>query len=74
MVTEIVKAGKPVGRLVIVADVSKLRSQVAYAAIITLLVAFAAGGLGVAAAIRLQKRITDPIASLTRREAVRMSG
>jgi diguanylate cyclase (GGDEF)-like protein len=28
-------------------------------------VAFAAGGVGVAAAIRLQKRITDPIASLT---------
>ena len=65
VVTEIVKAGRPVGRLVIVADVSNLRTQVMHAAMVTLFAALAAGGLGVAAAVRLQKRITGPIASLT---------
>ena len=65
VVTEIVKAGRPVGRLVIVADVSNLRAQTVRAAMLTLCAAFAAGGLGVAAAVRLQKRITGPIASLT---------
>ena len=65
VVTEIVKAGRPVGRLVIVADVSDLRIHVARAAMATLFAALAAGGLGVAAAVRLQRRITGPIASLT---------
>ncbi len=64
VVTEIVKAGKPVGRLVIVADIRSFRIQVAQAAIVTLFAAIAAGGLGVAAAIRLQRGITGPIASL----------
>ena len=66
VVTEIVKAGRPVGRLIIVADVSSLRTQVAQAAMVTLFAALAAGGLGVAAAVRLQRGITGPIASLTR--------
>jgi diguanylate cyclase (GGDEF)-like protein len=66
VVTEIVKAGKPVGRLLIVADVSNLRNQVAQAAFVTLLAALVAGGLGVAAAVRLQRGISGPIASLTR--------
>ena len=66
VVTDIVKAGKPVGRLVIVADIRSFRIQVAQAAIVTLFAALAAGGLGVAAAIRLQRGITGPIASLTR--------
>ena len=66
VMTEIVKAGKPVGRLLIIADVSNLRNQVAQAAIVTLFAALVAGGLGVAAAVRLQRRITRPIASLTR--------
>lgn len=66
VVTEIVKAGKPVGRLLIVADIRSFRSQVAQAAALTLFAAFAAGGLGVAAAVRLQRRISGPIASLTR--------
>lgn len=39
VVTEIVKAGKPVGRLLIVADVSNLRNQVAWAAFVTLITA-----------------------------------
>jgi two-component system sensor histidine kinase BarA len=65
VVTDIVKAGKPVGRLVIVADIRSFRIQVAQAAIVTLFAALAAGGLGVAAAIRLQRGITGPIASLT---------
>ncbi len=66
VVTEIVKAGKPVGRLLIVADIRSFRTQVAQAAIVTLLAALVAGGLGVAAALRLQQRISGPIASLTR--------
>ena len=66
VVTDIVKAGKPVGRLLIVADISSFRIQVAQAAALTLFAAFAAGGLGVAAAIRLQRGISGPIASLTR--------
>jgi diguanylate cyclase (GGDEF)-like protein len=66
VVTEIVKAGKPVGRLLIVADIRDFRNQVATAAILTLFAALAAGGLGVAAAVRLQRRISGPIASLTR--------
>ncbi len=66
VVTEIVKAGKPVGRLLIVADIRSFRNQVAQAAILTLFAALAAGGLGVAAAVRLQRRISGPIASLTR--------
>ena len=66
VMTEIVKAGKPIGRLLIIADVSNLRNQVAQAAIVTLFAALVAGGLGVAAAVRLQRRITRPIASLTR--------
>ncbi len=66
VVTDIVKAGKPVGRLLIVADIRSFRSHVAQAAIVTLFAAFAAGGLGVAAAVRLQRRISGPIASLTR--------
>jgi diguanylate cyclase (GGDEF)-like protein len=66
VVTEIVKAGRPVGRLIIVADVSSLRTQVVQTAMVTLFAALAAGGLGVAAAIRLQRAITGPIASLTR--------
>jgi diguanylate cyclase (GGDEF)-like protein len=66
VVTEIVKAGKPVGRLLIVADVSNLRNQVAQAAFVTLFTALVAGGLGVAAAVRLQRGISGPIASLTR--------
>lgn len=66
VVTEIVKAGEPVGRLLIVADVSNLRNQVAQAAFVTLLTGLVAGGLGVAAAVRLQRGISGPIASLTR--------
>ena len=66
VVTDIVKAGKPVGRLLIVADIRDFRAQVAQATILTLFAALAAGGLGVAAAVRLQRRISGPIASLTR--------
>ena len=66
VVTDIVKGGKSVGRLLIVADIRDFRNQVAQAAMLTLFAAFAAGGLGVAAAVRLQRRISGPIASLTR--------
>ena len=66
VVTEIIKSGKPVGRLLIVADVSDFRNQVAQAAILTLVAALLAGGVGVAAAVRLQRGISGPVASLTR--------
>jgi diguanylate cyclase (GGDEF)-like protein len=66
VVTDIVKAGTPVGRLLIVADIRDFRNQVRQAAMLTLFAALVAGGLGVAAAIRLQRRISGPIASLTR--------
>jgi diguanylate cyclase (GGDEF)-like protein len=62
--TDIMSSGKLVGRLIIVADVSDLRTQVARTLLLTLLFAFLAGGLGLAAALRLQRRITAPIASL----------
>jgi diguanylate cyclase (GGDEF)-like protein len=64
--TDIVSSGKLVGRLIIVADVSDLRAQVARTLMLTLLFAVLAGGLGLAAALRLQRRITAPIASLIR--------
>ncbi|MGE0212566.1 MAG: putative bifunctional diguanylate cyclase/phosphodiesterase [Parvibaculaceae bacterium] len=65
VVTDIVKAGRSVGRLVIIADVSDLRSQVMRAMLVTMLGALLAGGVGITAALRLQRRITAPIASLT---------
>ena len=62
---DIVRAAEPIGRLVMVADVSGLRLQLAKAMLATVLAALAAGALGVAAAVRLQRRITGPIVSLT---------
>jgi diguanylate cyclase (GGDEF)-like protein len=63
---EIVKSSRPIGTLVMIADLTSLRSQFLQAAIATLLAAIMAGLLGVALAVRLQKRITGPIMSLTR--------
>jgi diguanylate cyclase (GGDEF)-like protein len=48
----------------IVADVSSVRSHIVHAMLLTLLCALLAGGVGVAAAVRLQRRITGPIGSL----------
>jgi diguanylate cyclase (GGDEF)-like protein len=62
--TEIISSGKLVGKLILVADISDLRWQVARTMLTTLLLAFFAGGIGLAAAVRLQRRITAPIASL----------
>ena len=62
---DIVKAGQPVGRLVIVADISELRKQLIQALLSTLAVACFACLAGVALAYRLQRRITGPIRSLT---------
>jgi diguanylate cyclase (GGDEF)-like protein len=61
----IVKSGRKIGSLVIVADISKLRGQLLRAAVATLIAAFAAGSAGLAVALRFQKRITAPIISLT---------
>jgi diguanylate cyclase (GGDEF)-like protein len=62
---EIVKGGRPVGRLIIVADVSSLRDGLLRDALVMVLTAFAAAMFGLATAARLQRRITRPILSLT---------
>ena len=61
----IVHGGVSAGQLIVAADVSGIRWQLAKAALITLVSAFAASLLGTAFAIRLQRRITTPILSLT---------
>jgi hypothetical protein len=61
---DIVKSGRAAGKLVIVADVSDLHREFMRAISITLLSALAAGLFGIALAIRLQARITQPILSL----------
>ncbi|MGE3832197.1 MAG: putative bifunctional diguanylate cyclase/phosphodiesterase [Parvibaculaceae bacterium] len=61
---DIVKAGRKAGQLVIVADVSDLRSQLFHAIFLTLLSAVAASIIGIALATRLQARISAPILSL----------
>ena len=63
---DIVKAGGKAGQLVIVADVSDLRSQLFHAIFLTLISAMAASFFGIALAARLQARITEPILSLIR--------
>jgi diguanylate cyclase (GGDEF)-like protein len=65
VVINIVKSAQPVGKLVIVADISDLRTQLAGSAVGIILAAAAAGLLGVFAAIRLERRISGPIVSLT---------
>ena len=62
---DIVKAGKPVGQLILVANISDLRSQLLLALLSTLLVAVLACAAGVAVANSLQRRITAPIVRLT---------
>jgi two-component system sensor histidine kinase BarA len=62
---DIVRAGEPVARLVLVADISDLRRAAGFALLYTLLSALAAAALGMLVASRLQRRITAPIVSLT---------
>lgn len=62
---DIVHAGQPIARLVVVASISDLRTAAAWAMFYTLLSALAASGFGMLVSLRLQRRITMPILSLT---------
>jgi diguanylate cyclase (GGDEF)-like protein len=62
---DIVRAGMPAGRLVLVADISGLRAQLLWAMAWTILASLGAGLVGVSLAVRLQERITAPLLSLT---------
>ena len=62
---DIMRAGNRVGRLVIIADVSGFRTQLAHAILGTVLIAVIAGAVGMLLAFRLQKTIAGPIISLT---------
>jgi diguanylate cyclase (GGDEF)-like protein len=61
----ITKGGRAIGRLILVADVSGLRGTLMRNAIVMAMIALAAGLLGLAVAVRFQRRITAPILSLT---------
>jgi diguanylate cyclase (GGDEF)-like protein len=63
---DIIKSSEVIGQLVLLADITGLRWQLARAALLTLLAALVAGVVGVLAAIRLKNRITEPLMSLTR--------
>jgi diguanylate cyclase (GGDEF)-like protein len=62
---DIVRAGIPAGRLVVVSDISGLRAQLFTAMAWTVLASLGAGLAGVGMAVRLQRRITAPLLSLT---------
>jgi diguanylate cyclase (GGDEF)-like protein len=62
---DIVKGGRTVGRLILVADVSSLRGGLARDGMLMIVTALVAGLLGLAVAARFQMRITGPILSLT---------
>jgi signal transduction histidine kinase/CheY-like chemotaxis protein len=62
---DIVKAGIPIGQLILVADIGDLRHQLLMALLSTLATGLGASLAGVALANRLQRRITEPILSLT---------
>lgn len=60
----VVRNGEAIGRLVVVAEMTKLRRQIVRSALITFGAGILAGLLGVLVAARLQRRITEPILSL----------
>jgi diguanylate cyclase (GGDEF)-like protein len=62
---DIIKASERVGRLVLVADISSLHEQLARSVLVTIVTALIAAGIGLAAAMRLQRRIAGPIVTLT---------
>ena len=62
---DIIKAGQPIGRLTVVADIGGLRRELLLALLSTLVVACLSGIAGVMVARRLQRRITAPILTLT---------
>jgi signal transduction histidine kinase/CheY-like chemotaxis protein/HPt (histidine-containing phosphotransfer) domain-containing protein len=62
---DVLSGGTAIGRLIVVADISDLRAELAWALMLTALGAAAAAGVGMLVALRLQRRITAPILSLT---------
>ena len=63
---DIVRSGKTVGRLIIIADIRPMRSALFWTSLQILVAAVIASLAGVAIAIPLQHRITAPILALTR--------
>jgi diguanylate cyclase (GGDEF)-like protein len=61
---DIVRGGKRVGRLVLIADIRPIRAQLLWTLLATALAAGVASTLGAAIAIPLQRRITTPILSV----------
>ncbi|NJM30586.1 MAG: diguanylate cyclase [Rhizobiales bacterium] len=66
---DVINSGGKVGKIIVIADLSGLRASLLSALLWTLMAALAAAILGIAVALRLQRRITQPIVSLT--EAMR---
>ncbi len=63
---DVVRGGKPVGRLVLIADIRPLRTKLFWTVVITAMAAVGASIFGVLIAIPLQNRITAPIVALTK--------
>jgi len=63
--TPIIHAGKPVGRLLLIADLSPLRAALSENLLMSLIYGAFAAAIGMAAALLLQRMITRPIMALT---------
>ncbi|MCB1379172.1 MAG: response regulator [Alphaproteobacteria bacterium] len=66
---DVIKSGQTAGQLLLIADISDLRTQLARTLLVSLIVAAFASVAGIAVANRLQRRITGPMLDLT--EAMR---
>lgn len=63
---DIVRGGERVGRLVVIADIKPIRTQLLWTLLVTALTAGFASLVGVAIAVPLQRRITAPIQAVVR--------
>lgn len=63
---DIVRGGERVGRLVVIADITPIRSQLLWTLLATALAAIIASAVGVAIAVPLQRRITVPIQAVVK--------
>ena len=64
--TPIVFAGRPIGILILIADLKDLRATLLNSILISLLIGLLASGIGIAVTSVLHRSITAPIRSLTR--------
>jgi diguanylate cyclase (GGDEF)-like protein len=62
---DIIKGGEVRGKLTVLGDISNIRRHVVLSAIFTLVAAIAAASLGVLASIPLQRRLINPLSTLT---------